>query len=103
MQADGQFIDASQDHDFETWDRHQEDLARDPHPNGGYSFEGLSLDYEFNVESDYAFNDDRRSHAGFFIVVAEGVPTKDGAKVGCVMARFPPEVWAALGANTTSS
>jgi hypothetical protein len=39
--------------------------------------------------------DDRRGHAGFFIVDAEGVPTMGGAKsskVGCVVARVPPEV-----------
>ena len=43
------------------------------------------------------------SHAGFFIVDAGAVRTRDGDTVGSVMAKVPLEVWTVLGVNTHTS
>ena len=43
------------------------------------------------------------SHAGFFIVDAGAVRTRDGDTVGSIMAKVPLEVWTALGVDTRNS
>ena len=43
------------------------------------------------------------AHAGFFIVDAGAVRTRDESTVGSIMAKIPLEVWTALGVDTRNS